>query len=389
MNDTKNSLKPYAMQSALLWSCIPILWSFLVIYFDEKGLSSSQIGILVAINPVMAILAQPFFGLMADKASSKNNVFIMLMVGTIASIVIFPLNDMFWYMLIVTVILSIFQSALTPIAESIMLESLDKMNKTYGPVRMAGTLGFSSVCIIASFLMKIDIRSIFIISAVMGFFNIITMKMIPSVRGHRVKGNDVSVIELLKNKTLVIFMVFWAIAQLALSFYYTFFPIYFLRIGGTNSQIAWVYFLAGMSELPFLFWADRIIEKLGIKTALVLSMFIIGFRTFLVSSIGNPIFAFPLGLLSGLTFIVFAYSLAIYVNKNVRAEFRTTGQTFLGIAAAIGRILGALLGGFLVEEIGLAQSMRLTFYMCIIAIVFFIFVNMILKKKEKGRALNI
>lgn len=367
------STRAFIIQSALLWSCVPLLYSFLPVYLSGIGFHESRIGIIMALGPLMAAVLQPFIGVAVDRSNLKNTILMLLTGGSVISILLFPLNKVYLYVLIISIILAAFQSALTSTSETITLESLDAMKKPYGPVRAFGTIGYSLVSIIVGILMKWDIRNIFYVTAIIGLLGMVSVSFLPKVRGHQSEGNHIAIKELFQDKLLIVFMLFSMMAQLAISFYQTFFPIYFASIGGTEGQLGVLYFIMAICELPFLLLSGKIIKKLGIQLTLVLSMGVIAVRFILLYLIKSPLWIYPVSMLHGLTFIVFSFSLAVYINKTAKKELRATGQTIHGfISMGLGRILGSVLGGFLIEGFGLLNVMLFAFALCVVSIVFFI-----------------
>lgn len=378
-----DSIKKYMLQSALLWSSFPIIWGFLPVYLSAQGLTTSKIGILMALNPFMAVLVQPFLGMYADKASSKNRFFVFLMLGTMAACLLFTVSSIYAYVLVIGALVSVFQSGLGSVSESITLELLERIDKPYGPVRMAGTVGYSVISVIAGLLMKAEIKSVFYLTAFIGLMNILLVLRLPTVQGQQSIGKRASAMEVFADKRLTVFIVFAAIAQLCINFYGTFLPLFFLSVGGDKAMLGWVYFISAMSEIPFLLYAERIIKKLGIPLALSLAMGFIGIRFLLLILINSSAWVFAISLLHGCTFIVFTYSLAVYINKTVKKELRTTGQSMLAVASAVGRSIGAVLGGYLIESLGLKQTMLLSFALCVAAIFGFVVVMAGLKREPK------
>lgn len=366
------SYKIFVLQSALLWAGLPILWSFIPSYMQINGFTSSQIGLLMAINPLIAIMVQPLIGVRVDRSKSKNRIFILLMFGTLISVVFFPLSQLFSYVLIMISVLSFFQSALIPISESIAIESVVHMGKSYAPVRMAGTFGYSITAIVIGYLMKVNTSSVFVSTVIIGALNMWMVWRMPNVEGHQGEGKRVSIRVIFEDKLLLLYNGFSVIAQLLLSFYMTFLPIYFLNLGGTQDQLGMVYFISAISEVPFLLGADRLLKKFGNQRLLIFSMFIIGLRIFLLVFVKNPSWIYLISALNGFTFIIFTYTLAVYVNNTVKKELKTTGQTVLAVAMSIGRILGSVLGGLLMDGIGAHPTMILSFGLCILAIAMFL-----------------
>lgn len=388
MNKHTASYKIFVFQSALLWAGLPILWSFMPAFMQTHGFSVSQIGMLMAINPLIAISVQPFIGMRVDRSKSKNRIFILLMSGTLISVFLFPLNPVFSYILIMVSVLSFFQAGLIPISESIAIESVVHMGKSYAPVRMAGTIGYSITAIGIGYLMKLNTNTVFLSTIIIGGLNMLMVWRMPNVEGHPHIGKKVSIKVILEDKLLLLYNGFSIIAQLLLSFYMTFLPIFFLDLGGSQNQLGIVYFIAAMSEIPFLLGADRLLKKFGNQKLLILSMFVIGFRIFLLIFVKTPSWIYLISALNGLTFIVFSYTLAVYVNNTVKKELKTTGQTVLALSMGIGRILGAILGGFLIDGIGTHPTMILSFVLCIVAIVLFILGYRKLKADTAQKKIN-
>ncbi len=371
----KQNKSPYPliiMQSGLIWSAIPVMWSYLSAYYQENGFSATQIGILMAINPMIAIIFQPLLGMQADRARSKNALFAVLMAGSIIATFFLPMSTSYIYAIGVLVILSFFQVSLSPISESISLESLEHLNKSYAPSRMAGTLGYSVTAILFGYLMGINTDYLFYAAMVLSLIHIVVILKMPHVKGHQTRESRVPFRILFEDRYLILFFVFASVAALLMSFFYTFLPIYFLDLGGSSDQLGIVFFLGAISEIPFLLFADRIIRKIGNQVALLISMFATGLRILLLVFVTSPAQIFPIALTNGLAFIIFNYVIAVYINRTVRKELRTTGQTVLAVSMGVGRIIGTLLGGYLIDAIGMDGTNILSFILSAVAMFGFV-----------------
>jgi len=374
----------FFVQSALLWSCVPIVYSFLPAYLDQSGFRESQIGVLLALGPLMSILLQPFIGILVDRSRYKNTLLILINAGTMVSILLFPLHDGLLHVALASFLLASFQAAIISVSEAITLEGLDRIQKPYGPVRLAGTLGYAVVSVIAGFFMKKDARAFFYITAITAFFSILSAWSLPKVAGHQAKPRKVPATVLFKDRGLVLLMAFSMVSHMGISFYQNFFPIYFSSIGGTSDVLGLLYFISAMSELPFLLYADRIEKKLGIHKTLAFSTGIIGARFVLLYFIKSPVLMYPVMLLNGLTYIVFSFSMAVHINRTVPLELRATGQTIHGMCMALGRILGSVLGGYLIEAIGLLNALAGFALLSLAAILMFIIAGSILAKTHSS-----
>ncbi len=357
MDTRPGSSLPYALQSLLLWSFAPILWSFMALYLQQKGLNPSRIGIVMAMNPLTAVFFQPLFGPMADRAISKNRFFMVFAALSVLMLFLFPLGDSFPWLVLAAVLLSIAQTPLIPVSESIALESLEHIDRSYGPVRMTGTLGFSLFSLLVGYFMARRGENLFYIAALIGGANILLTGLLPTVKGHQERENRVSAGEIFRDRKLTLFILLSAAAQLAVSLYMTYLPLYYFSIGGVGSRLGTIYFLMGTGEILVLLFADRIIARLGIQRALGLSVAVMGLRFLVLTVIDSPFWMVPLSLLNGFTFIIFGFGLAVFMNRSVRRGLKTTGQSVLALASAAGRVIGALAGGFLISALGIKPAM--------------------------------
>lgn len=346
----------FVVQSWLLWGSLPVLSMFLPLYLNTIGMNTAQIGILMALSPAMAVILPPFIGMYADRSPSKNRVLLILTAGAAVVALLYPLANDFWYLLLVGLLLAVFQSAQGPLSEAITLEGLAHMGKAYGPVRLAGTFGFMVAALAIGPLLKIDVRFLFFTVGALALLNVLAVSRLPLVKGHQADGNHVPVSHLFHDKMLTIMLGFALVTNLTLQFYNSFFAVYFVGLGGSPDQVGFLLALMAISELPFLLWAEKILAKLGLRWTLVASMGVVVVRFAALALLQAPLWLYPISLLNGLTFIVFAYSLATYIAKNVRKELRATGQTFLGVASALGRTVGSLGGGLLAQSIGLTAT---------------------------------
>lgn len=327
--------------------------TFLPLYFKEKGFDQTSIGTLLAIGPFVAILAQPLWGLVCDRAHTKNNVLRLLMIGSVISAILLRLNDSILYLCFGMAALAVFQSPIFSVNDSITLEYLQDSKWNFGPIRMAGTIGFAAAALGGGFFARKDTDIIFLLFAVVMILSAFTSLAIPKIKGHQSNGNKVSIWVIFKNREFVILMSLNLIFSITIGFNGNFFAIYYRQLGADNSLVGWVTFITAIAEIPFLFFADRILGRFGTKKILIVSLLVTSLRWFLQYVVTNVYGLLAINVLHGMNYIVFAYSLATYINDRMPKELRTTGQTINGlIAGGLAKIIASIGGGALSDAIG-------------------------------------
>ncbi len=381
MEQTKKIYYSFIALYATLFMSNAIYGTFLPVYLDYIGYSKASIGVLMSLGPFVAIIAQPFWGIISDRSKSKNQILKLLFIASILIMALYPLSSNFYYLLIIIAIFTFFQTSISPISDTITLEYLSTTRQKFGPIRMAGTIGFAVMSIVAGFFAQKYIKSIFALNVVIMCLAFFTVLKLPVVQGHQFGKQRVSIIKLFSDKNLVALMALNFLVQVTLGFYYTYFPIYFKQLGGSSSLLGWAYFISAISEIPFLLCADKILQKVKTTKALLFSTFVASIRWFLTFVITNAYMFLPLQLLHGLIFIVLYYSMAIYINQEVPKELKASGQTINNlIGMGIARITGSLAGGFLSDIYGIKNLFLYNSILALITVLIFAYIFLTMKK---------
>lgn len=326
------------------------------IYLKHIGNDESQIGILLALGPLVAIASQPFWGMAGDRAGTKNTILRVLLLGSAVVAVLYPISVSFYYMAAVIALFMFFRTSVAPISDAITLEYLDSTRWKFGMIRMAGTLGYAFMSVVAGMLAHHSITSIYYLYFIIAIISFGVTFKLPAVKGHQVQGHRVSVLELLKNREMILLMSFSLMIHIAIGYYYSFFSIYYKSIGADDVLLGWSMFITAVSEIPFLLFADRIVKKLGIKLTLVISAAAAGVRWLAFYLVTHPYAVLPFQMLHGFNFIVLTYCMAIYINKEAPKELKASGQTLNGLLTfGLAPVSASLLGGFLSKRYGIRQ----------------------------------
>lgn len=136
--------------------------TFLPVYLKHIGLSQASIATLLSFGPLVAILAQPIWGSIGDRSENKNKVLQMLLLGSAVSALLFPLSNTYVYLLLIICLTTFFQTSIYPLSDAITLEYLSQTKWAFGPIRLAGTIGFALMSVACGVIAQKHIDSIFI-----------------------------------------------------------------------------------------------------------------------------------------------------------------------------------------------------------------------------------
>jgi len=371
MKDTRFPFRFFFLFAAF-YSCQAFYGPYLNLFLSEKGFNNTQIGLTVSLSTLALLVAQPFWGLVSDKARYKNTILIILILGSIFISYLFPRVHGHWILVLMVTLNAVFYYPIMPLSDNLALEYLNNKKWNFGQVRAGGTLGFSLTVIAAGFLINDQYTRIFYYVIFTLLITLVISFTLPRVHGHR-RGLDRAPIKMIfKNQTLVCLLFYYLAFSLGTSLFFSFYPIYYISIGGKSSFIGIMLFFTAMSELPFFFFADKLIKKFGVYPMILAAGVFTSIRWFLFYVSANPVFILSASLLHGVGFVTISYTIATHINTNVPKELRATGQTMVAlILAFFSRILFGYIGGILCDRFGVVPMLLAASIMTIAATIIF------------------
>ena len=124
-----------------------------------------------------------------------------------------------------------------------------------------------------------------------------------------------------------------------------------LNIGTTLAGLALT--VSTISEIPIMFFANRILARLGSRRMLTLAVAATGVRLLLYAVFTTPAAILVLQLVNGFTFPMFWIAGVAYASERAPKGMQASAQGLFGAATTgIGAALGGLLGGILIASVG-------------------------------------
>lgn len=243
------------------------LTPLLSVYLSEvEKLNGYQIGTIMSVGPVIMIVFQPLWGMICDWTRKPAKI---LSAATVLA-GFFGLGYLFlhhYYMLvIVSILLAIFQSAIIPVSDSISLQYTNRVKANYGSLRMFGSLGFGIAVFVMGRFSETEIGPTVIFYA---FFISLVLAALLALRlpeeSQAAKSRATNgVKELFMIKRFLIFLAVTFLIfgpNLANNVYY---GLFVEARGGTYTGIGIAFLLAVLSEIPFMRVAGSWIKKMGL-----------------------------------------------------------------------------------------------------------------------------
>ena len=316
------------------------------LYFADRGLSATQIGILMSLMQVMRIFGPNVWGWVADQ--SRRRVLVLRLTSVAAALTFCGMfvgqSFMFFFALMVTV--NLFTSAQGPISEALMLSSMRGDLTHYGRVRLWGSVGFIVLVTLSGY--ALDWQGI----ELMPWIALLMLVMVTSVTFslheepatlHAQQPNSVR--ELLSRKSVLSFFASTFLMIAAHSSLYVYYSLYLSDMGYSKSVIGLMWSLGVIAEILFFFYQAPLFRRFGVRKLMLFSLAIAVIR-FLMIGWGAQSLAVLLvaQVLHAATFGVHHSASVATLQRWFAGSLQARGQAlYISISYGLGGTVGGLL----------------------------------------------
>ncbi len=122
---------------------------FWPVWLAAKGLSATDIGLIVAVSVGARMIGNPLIAHLADRTGERRRPMLALAVLALGSTALFALADGFWAILAVSLISSMLFPPIMALGESLTMAAVARGGLDYGRIRLWGSLSFIVVAVIS------------------------------------------------------------------------------------------------------------------------------------------------------------------------------------------------------------------------------------------------
>lgn len=330
-------------------SLFPLLSVFLE---QEKGLSHTQIGMVIAALPLVTIFIQPVWGMISDVTRRPKR--LLMIASTVAASLgfFYPVLEWFPTLMLGIICIALFQSGIVPLSDSLSLNFVQKHGKEYGNIRLWGAVGFA----IAVFVLGRVTEATGSLDWIFTFFStglllaLIALFQFPKRADHVSMSFREGLKVLIKQKAFVLFLLsnFLVFGPVLANNYY--FGTFILSVGGTLSGVGVAFLLAAGSEAPFMRFAQQVINRFGVFRVLIISSSVSGSRWLLYFFEPSSEVVYATTIVQGISVGLYIPAALILVRELAPDNVRATA---VGLYSAVGNGLGnaffTFIGGVLID----------------------------------------
>ncbi len=340
-----------------IYAAISSVLPFLSLYYQASGLSGTEIGIFLALNPLAALCLAPFWGDLADrKGLHRPLLLIGVTMSSIATVDI-ALEHSFLLFSFGVLLFASASAGIIPLLDSMTLHRLQTHMQDYGLVRRWGSLGSGifvlTIGVLSLFKGIIVIFASYVLCMSIGAAIIVRLSPIssnPPREALPFRQGLRSLLACPPFHRLLAVLIFVGVSVGASE---AFFGILITDVGGNSFYVGLAFALQAFVEISAMGLTRRVLDRTTSRRLFAVSF---GVLTFLLALAGfAPYLLVVLCLqpLWGLAWAGYWTGATIEIAKLAPVSLQALGQALASAATlGLGSILGSLLGGWLLQTVG-------------------------------------
>lgn len=332
-----------------------VLMPFLPLYFEQRGYSSAQIGILMTAGPFVTMFAQPLWGYLSDRYQTLKLIILGLWLMTIASSAGIFQTTQYSFALLFMLLLYFFMQSSVPLMDTLAIKAARQAGASYGSVRMFGSLGFTLMAIGSGpLLMKLGgLDNIPYVYWTLWLLPLALLMLLQDEKGTGPRISLAAVGSVLGNRRFLWFLLLVFLMTVPHRMNDGMFVLYLKDLGAADAMAGWAWAIAAASEVPTFALLGRYLHKFHELALLGIVAVLYTVRWVLYSLVEDPALLMGLQSMHMVTFAVYWIVAVQYAVRLVPPELVSTGQAmlsavFLGMAG----ITGGAVGGWIKDMWG-------------------------------------
>jgi MFS transporter, PPP family, 3-phenylpropionic acid transporter len=353
------------------FAAIATLLPYLVLYYEELGLSGRQMGFLTALPPLITLVSAPLWTGVADSTHRHRLVLSLSLLSCILAILAVSTVSTYWALLPLVVLFAFAIAPAGPLADTATMTMLVNEKDMYGRVRLGGSFGWCIASVIAGVVIEQTglHSSFYLFSILMAITLLIGLKLVFPRVITRVSIQH-GLHSLLRKPRWVLFLSLAFVGGIGIAAVNTYLFFYMGELGSSKT-LMWIgMVVATLSEMPVLYFSNRLIRRFNVFGLLVIGLAATGVRLLLFAMVNMPVGIIFVQLMSGLTFPLIWVAGVTYANEHAPAGMNATAQGLFGsVLMGFGAATGNFLGGFLIDSQG-TQFMYMFFGILVLVALF-------------------
>jgi PPP family 3-phenylpropionic acid transporter len=334
----------------LVYGAGGITMPFLPQYLKSLGLTGTELGLLLAMNPALSLVAPPLWAQVSDRTGRPGRALFIVTSGTALAFSLLLVVKSFAAALSAFVVYACFNSAISTLIDSMALRHVARTGGSYARIRLFGSLGFASVSLLfGRWVGAVDQRVVVGALTLLGAgaaWSAMSLSYVRARAGHGPKPSWDAALGLAQGHDMRVFLVAVAVHWAACGPYHSALAIHATALALPTHVIGDAATLGVVSEIGVMSIWPRWGHRFSPRVVLCVSFAASAVRWLGMALTSNGTVLVLLSVFHGLTFGVFFLAAVAFMTERVPDSLRATGQAlFVACAFGVGSLAGVLATG--------------------------------------------
>jgi PPP family 3-phenylpropionic acid transporter len=369
--------KKYSAAQFFYYALFATMFAFVSVFLLDKGFDNSTIGLALSLSSVIAIIAQGGLGDYLDRnphISIQKVLSIILLIILFGSLLLFAIPVNLMILLLVALTFGLTNALVSPLNSLAFIYEIYGIKINYGFARGMGSLAYALITIILGFFIEATSPGLLpLVYALLAGILIWAIRAYELPEAYQVKSeiraqtdvidyddmsSDISLFGFFKKyRKLSIMMLGMVCLFFAHTFINNFFIQIILPVGGDSGSMGVAIFIGTILELPAMLNFDKLSSKITVANLLKISAVFFLAKHLLTFLAPNVMTIYIAQFLQIGAFSVAYPALVAYINSVVSIKDLNKGQSLLGGSMAVSSMLASLLGGVMLDQIGVSNTL--------------------------------
>lgn len=372
-----------AAQYFLYFGVMGLYLPYFNLYCYHLGFSGLQIGALSALRSLTMVICPMVWGALADRTRGRRPIYILCNAASAAAWGLFLFTEDFAAMAWITVGYGIFYSPAISFLEAITMERLGREKKSYGRVRLWGSIGF--ITVVLAFGRLIELFSVRVIVACILIGSLLLALVATSApRDHRPPSSlRVHGAGALRRRRTVVFLACGFLMLASHGAYYGFFSIHLETLGYPSTFIGFSWALASSAEILAMLYSEAIFSRFALERVLLASFAAAVLRWLILGTVSAPAAVLLSQCLHAMTYATFHMASILYMDRLSPPDGKNLGQAVNNaLTYGLGLMVGFFVNGALYGRLGSFGLFQMSAFVALVGGVAF----GAFQRLERGRA---
>lgn len=249
---------------AAIFLAVGVHLPFWPLWLADRGLTPSDIGLIMAAPYLIKLAVNPLVGHQVDKSGDRRRPMALLALGATASFALFPLAYDFWSILALTCLAFGFWSGIMPVGESLAMLTAHRHGLDYGRMRLWGSAAFILGAGAVGRLL-VDVEPWVLVWLVVGALGVTTLACfgLPDERSDAPAGPALPIGPLAASAPFLLFLIAAGFNQTSHTVYYAFATLHWKQAGIEGDVIGLLWSEGVVAEILLFAFAGPAVRRLG------------------------------------------------------------------------------------------------------------------------------